>query len=538
MTLPTPSLLREILLRSGEHVLLVGSALGLALFIGLPLGLWIQRHPRWTTPVLSLANGVQTIPSLAIFGLLLTVPLLGGIGPTPAIVALTLYALLPILRGVLTGLVQVPVGLKEAGRALGLTNTQVLRHVEMPVALPVLMAGIRVATVINVGVATIAAAIGAGGLGVFIFRGIATVDNQQILAGALPAAAIALGADASLGALNQQLTCGGLGRAKVWVRWRQPIRSVPLVVAFILVLALGIRLVFPEAGSGTVRIGSKNFTEQFILGELLAQQIEASTDLIVMRDFGLGGTFLCHEAVRRGAIDGYVEYTGTAWTAILKQSPPQAEGHGQTSLAGLADPSPNPASEVWEQARRVYAERFGLTMMSPLGFENSFAILIRGAMARRLDIATISEAVPHTASWTAGFSYEFMKRKDGYDGLARRYGLRFPTTPKAMDLGLTYRALAEGQVDLIAGDSTNGLVASLDLTQLNDNLHYFPPYEAVPVFNTASLSRHPALEEAIEALGGRLSVATMRRLNAQVELEKRSVEEVVATWRQMEGLGA
>ena len=209
MSLPTPLLLREILVRSGEHVLLVGSALGLALLIGLPLGLWIQRHPRWTAPVLSLANGVQTIPSLAIFGLLLTVPLLGGIGPTPAIVALTLYALLPILRGVLTGLAQVPAGLKEAGRALGLSNAQVLRHVEIPVALPVLMAGIRVATVINVGVATIAAAIGAGGLGVFIFRGIATVDNQQILAGALPAAAIALGADAGLGALERRLARGG-----------------------------------------------------------------------------------------------------------------------------------------------------------------------------------------------------------------------------------------------------------------------------------------------------------------------------------------
>ena len=199
------ALAREILQRSGEHLLLVGTAIGLALAISLPLGLWISRRPRWAGPVLATASTVQTIPSLAIFGLLLTVPLLGGIGPTPAIVALTLYALLPLLRGLLTGLAQVPPGLKEAGRALGLSGRQVLLHVELPLALPTLMAGIRVATVIGVGVATIAAAIGAGGLGVFIFRGIATVNNGLILAGALPAAAIALAADGGLGLLEKRL---------------------------------------------------------------------------------------------------------------------------------------------------------------------------------------------------------------------------------------------------------------------------------------------------------------------------------------------
>ncbi|MEA5415472.1 ABC transporter permease, partial [Synechococcus sp. BA-132 BA5] len=181
----------EILQRSGEHLLLVGTAIGLALAISLPLGLWISRRPRWAGPILAVASTVQTVPSLAIFGLLLTVPLLGGIGTTPAIVALTLYALLPLLRGLVTGLAQVPPGLKEAGQALGLSGRQVLLRVELPLALPTLMAGLRVATVIGVGVATIAAAIGAGGLGVFIFRGIATVNNGLILAGALPAAAIA-----------------------------------------------------------------------------------------------------------------------------------------------------------------------------------------------------------------------------------------------------------------------------------------------------------------------------------------------------------
>ena len=273
MAFPDASLLQAVLLRSGEHLLLVGSAVALALLISLPVGLWIQRRPAWAGPVMSLANGIQTIPSLAIFGLLLTVPLLGGIGPTPAIVALTLYALLPILRGILTGLDQVPEGLREAGRALGLSRRQVLLHVELPLATPSLMAGLRVATVINVGVATVAAAIGAGGLGVFIFRGIATVDNEQILAGALPAAAIALAADWGLGRVERRLspaaTSAGRRRRSGQARsWRR--RALALLALAGLGGALAWGLLTPPAG-GVVRIGSKNFTEQLILGELLAQ---------------------------------------------------------------------------------------------------------------------------------------------------------------------------------------------------------------------------------------------------------------------------
>ena len=512
------ALAREILQRSGEHLLLVGTALGLALAISLPLGLWISRRPRWAGVVLAAASTVQTIPSLAIFGLLITVPLLGVIGTNPAIVALTLYALLPLLRGLVTGLAQVPPGLKEAGRALGLNGRQVLLRVELPLALPTLMAGLRVATVIGVGVATIAAAIGAGGLGVFIFRGIATVNNSLILAGALPAAAIALAADGGLGLLERRLA---QRRPKGARRGgRRSRRVAGSLAALALAAVVGLRLL-PSAGGGTVRIGSKSFTEQLILGELLAQQIEAGTPLKVRRDFGLGGTGLIHAAVRSGRIDGYVEYTGTAWTTLLGQTPPPPE-------------TLDPARRVFEDTRRLYAERFGLAVFPSLGFENSFAILVRRGEAKRLGIATISAAAPHTPGWRAGFGYEFLNRPDGFPGLARRYGLRFAGPPEAMDLGLTYRALAEGQVDLIAGDSTNGLIPALDLQQLTDDRHYFPPYDAVPVFNAASLRRHPELEPVIAALSGRIPAATMQRLNAQVDLEGRSVAEVVRSWRLQE----
>ena len=513
----TAELAREIIFRSGEHLVLVASSVALALLIALPLGLAIQAHPRWRRLVLGLANAVQTIPSLAIFGLLLTVPLLGGIGSTPAVVALTLYALLPLLRGLLTGLQQVPPGLKQAGQALGLSGGQVLRYVELPLALPSLMAGLRVAAVISVGVATIGAAIGAGGLGVFIFRGIATVNNTLLLAGGLPAAAIALAADACLGALETHLTRGSRQpRPRPWLR-RRWVLAAALLGSALLAIALGWHQLAPPGPAGSVVIGAKGFTEQQLLGELLAQEIEEHTSLQVRREFSLGSTFLCHEAVRQGRVDGYVEYTGTAWSAILKQP----SGPGASDRASL-----------WNRARRLYAERYGLRMFPSLGFENTFAILIRRAQGQQLGLRSISQAVLPARRWRAAFGYEFLNRGDGYPGLASRYGLRFAAPPTAMDLGLTYRALADGRVDLIAGDSTSGLIPALKLQVLLDDRHYFPAYDAVPVFNAASLERHPELVPVLENLAGRISAVTMQQLNAAVDLEHQSPELVVRRWRQ------
>jgi osmoprotectant transport system permease protein len=535
-------LLREILQRSGEHLLLVALAVALALAIALPLGVLVQERPRLARLVLGTASVVQTIPSLAIFGLLLSVPLLGGIGPTPAVVALTLYALLPLLRGLVSGLSLVPPGITEAGRALGLNPWQVLLHLQFPLAIPSLMAALRVATVISVGVATIAAAIGAGGLGVFIFRGIATVNNTLLLAGALPSAAIALAADAALGALEKRLSYQSPKRLRQW-RWPM---SWPMdwrmgwqgrwVAAFLVVLLVAIPLAWRWGGpradtAATVVIGAKGYTEQLILGELLAQEIEAQTPLRVKREFSLGSTFLVHEALRRGRIDGYVEYTGTAWTAILLQ-PPLAPLPQQQRAEQRAEQR----EKLWQKARQLYSERYGLRLFPSLGFENTFAILIRRADGQRLGLRTISDAVAPARQWRAAFGYEFLNRADGFPGLAQRYGLSFAKPPSAMDLGLTYRALADGRVDLIAGDSTNGLIAVLQLQQLEDDLGYFPPYDAVPVFQEASLRRHPELIAIVEQLTGRLSAATMQKLNAAVDQQRQSPAQVVRRWRQESGL--
>ncbi len=259
----------------------------------------------------------------------------------------------------------------------------------------------------------------------------------------------------------------------------------------------------------SIVIGSKNFTEQVILGELLAQHIERQTGIKVERRLNLGGTFICHSAIVSGEIDAYVEYTGTALVAILKRQP-------------VAD-----SQEVYRRVKRAYAAQFDLEWTEPLGFNNTFAIIVRGADARHLNLKTISQAARYTPDWRAGFGYEFMERADGFAGLSKTYGLRFAEPPRVMDLTLSYRALAEGRVDLIAGNSTDGLISRLDLAVLEDDRHYFPPYHAAPVVRKETLERHPALRRALSQLAGVISEEEMRRMNYAVDGEHRDVRQVV-----------
>ena len=256
-------------------------------------------------------------------------------------------------------------------------------------------------------------------------------------------------------------------------------------------------------------VGSKNFTEQLILGELFSQLIEARTHLPVERRFYLAGTFICQQAILAGRIDIYPEYTGTALTAILKESP-NGDKH-----------------EVYERVRRDYESRFGLAIGPPLGFDDTFAMVIRGADARRLQLNTLSQAAAYTPKWRAGFGYEFMERADGYRGLVASYGLRFAEAPRIMDLGLLTRALKEGQVDLIAGNNTDGLIPALDFFVLEDDHHYFPPYEAVPVMRGAMLQSHPEVGAALSTLAGQISDHDMRQLNYAVDGQHRDVTVVV-----------
>jgi osmoprotectant transport system substrate-binding protein len=287
------------------------------------------------------------------------------------------------------------------------------------------------------------------------------------------------------------------------------------VLPFIALLLLNC-LSCTRSHSNRIVIGSKNFTESLILAELMAQQIEAHTSLKVERRFFLQGTFICQQAILAGRIDIYPEYTGTALTAILKQRPT--------------------GDVAYPEIRREYERRFGLTLGPIFGFNDTFAIEIRGEDARHLKLKTISQAVPYAPQWRAGFGYEFMERPDGYRGLAASYGLHFAEAPRVMDLGLLARALHDHQIDLAAGNATDGLIRALDLFVLEDDHHYFPRYDAIPVIRQETIRVHPEIMRTLQSLAGTISDDEMRQLNYAVDGQHRDVTEVVHEFLHKKGL--
>lgn len=504
----------ELLSLVQQHVVLVFIAILVAVVIGVPTGVLLTRYRSLRGPVLGLANIMQTIPSLALFGFLIPLPFIGGIGTRTALVALVLYSLLPIIRNTVTGILGVDPNVREAAVAMGMTGSQVLRQVELPLAMGVIVTGIRVATVIAVGVTTIAAAVGAGGLGVYIFRGLRQYDNNLLLAGAVSAALLALAADFFLGLLQHQFSF----EAKRSVTGSS-VRKLALAAGVLVLVVGGLALwrsgAFKTRGERPVSVGSKDFTESALLAEIVAQMLEAR-GVSVERRFELGGN-LPHEAMVAGTLDLYPEYTGTSYTAILHHAP-------------ISDPR-----EVYDRVKQEYAAKFNVEVSQPLGFENTFAMLVRGDDARRLNLKTISDAAPHAPQWRAGFGQDFMSRADGYPGFSKTYGLKFAEV-REMDLSLTYIALSSRQVDLVAGNSTEGRIATLDLFQLADDRHYFPPYEAVYLVRQDSLTRVPALREVLAKLANGISTDEMRRLNYEIDGNKRDPKEVVKEWIVKRGL--
>ncbi len=269
-----------------------------------------------------------------------------------------------------------------------------------------------------------------------------------------------------------------------------------------------------------ITIGSKFFTEQVILAELLAQHIESRTGIHVDLKSNLGGTLLCQKALLSGDLDLYVEYTGTALTAVLNESP---------------DDNSN-APAIYERVKQGYADRFNLEVTEPLGFENTFAMVVRAADAQQFHLSTISDIIPLAPKWRAGVGYEFLERPDGYKGFTQRYGLHFDATPSVMDLGLIYRALVDKKVDIVAGNSTDGLIDALHLVGLSDDRHYFPPYDAVPIVRRDALAKFPTLRPALADLAGKITAAEMRHMNAEVDADQRDVAMVVREFRASKGL--
>ncbi|MBW4539302.1 MAG: ABC transporter substrate-binding protein [Myxacorys chilensis ATA2-1-KO14] len=286
------------------------------------------------------------------------------------------------------------------------------------------------------------------------------------------------------------------------------------VALFLLMVGLLSAIAACQPTQDKVVIGTKNFTEQIILGEILAQQIESKTKLQVERKFNLGGTFVCHNGIVNGQIDLYPEYSGTAYTTILK-------------LPVITDPK-----QVFETVKDEYVRRFQLAWSAPFGFNNGFAMVIRGADARQYKLKTLSQAAAQTPKWTAGFGFEFLNREDGFPGLSKTYNLKFSGQPKVLDLGLLYRALQDKQVDLVAGNTTDGLLSAQDLVVLEDDKRYFPPYQAAAVVRQDLFQKHSDLRQVLDQLGGKISEQKMRELNYRVDGKKEDVKQVVKEFLQ------
>ncbi|MFC4779131.1 glycine betaine ABC transporter substrate-binding protein [Paenibacillus sp. GCM10023252] len=505
----------DIIRATMEHIQISFISLLIAIVISIPLGLALTRLPRLAGPIIGITSLFQTIPSLALLGFM--IPLL-GIGMLPAIIALTVYALLPILRNTYTGIMNVEQPIKEAGVGMGMTSMQVMVKVELPLALSVIMAGIRTATVMLIGVATLASLVGAGGLGDLIFRGISTVNTELILAGTIPAALLAIVFDFLLGRMEGAVTPKGLkGRGKKKSRLMR-VTSIVLASGLLLLVVVGIAMSSIGGGEERIVIGGKNFTEQDILVEMTAALIEEKTDMEVQRKPFLGGSQVTHNALVSGDIDMYVEYTGTGWTSVLQQKP----------LGGEPE-------LTYDKVQAAYEKEFQVKWLKPLGFNNTFALAMRKEKAKELGVKTLSDLAGKSSSLVLGASHEFLERPDGYVGLEQVYGMKFKDT-KGLDVGLIYGALRDAKTDVSDAATTDGRIAAFNLQVMEDDQHFFPPYYAAPIVRMDTLEAHPELEEVLNLLAGKLSDEAMAKLNSEVDLGGKEAREVAVAWLKANGL--
>jgi osmoprotectant transport system permease protein len=508
--------LPELMQRTREHLFLTGVATGVAVVLGIPLGIFITKRVWLKSFTFGLAGIVQTVPSLAMLAILLT--LIGKIGVVPAIIALTLYAFLPIIQNTVTGLEGVSPDIIEAAEGMGMTPAQEMRLVKLPLARPVIIAGIKTAAVISVGIATLSAFIGAGGLGEFINRGLSLVNTRLILLGAIPSALLALYVSFAISSLEWGLNKRKRKGYKLFRGNRGLVLSlVPLAVLFVVGGAGAVWQVMPTPEK-TIRIASKNFTEQLILAEMMAQRIEVATDLGVERKFNLGGTMICHEALVSGEIDAYPEYTGTALTAIL-------EYQG----------SPTSPADVYNIVSGEYIKRFGLRWLKPFGFNNTYAFAVRLDDAKRAGWKKVSDLGATAPEIRAGFTSEFAERPDGYPGFSKAYDISFGDV-RDIDPALMYDAIREGQVDVIVAFSTDSRIPGYNLAILEDDRAFFPPYHAAPVVSQETLKEFPEVSRALAPLEGLINDGTMQLLNYEVDQKKRNVKDVVEEFLLGKGL--
>ena len=485
-----------------EHIYLSLSATLAAILIGVPLGIWITRQARVRNTILNITSIFQTIPSLALLAFL--VPFL-GIGTKPTIVTLTIYALLPITRNTFTALFGLDENIIEAANGLGFTRWQRLYLVELPLALPIIIAGIRTATAMTVGITTIAAFIGAGGLGDFITQGLALDSPRLILLGAIPTALLALALDFLIAQIEIALTKRKADQQK----HRVFKYALALSIAAIIIAAIT-HVVYQRLTSqrdDTVIVASKNFTEQFILADIMADLIQAKTHLHVVKKLNLGTTAIIQNALINGKADIYPEYTGTAYIVVLKKTQPLSP------------------KQTYAFVKQAYAQQFHFTWLAPFGFNNSQTLAVTNQFAKQYQIQTLSQLVPYAPQLTLAAPAEFLKRSDAFPGLKRVYGFQFKNI-RQMQPDLMYQAIKNNNVNVIEVFTTDARIKEYQLTALQDDKHFYPPYDAAPVIRDATLKAHPQIRQALAPLAGLINNQTMLQLNYQVDVLHQSPQQV------------
>jgi osmoprotectant transport system permease protein len=499
------------------HVRISALGAGLAVLIGVPTAVLVARRPRWRAVVLGVAGVVQTIPGLALLALM--VPLLGAFGFWPALSALVLYALLPIVRNTVTGICAVDAAVLEAADGMGMTPRQRLLGVELPLALPVIVAGIRTAVVWTVGMATLGTPVGQPSLGSYIFGGLQTRNASAVLVGCAAAALLAIVLDALLALLDASLARrrrGGVLLALGGVlavlagAWLAPaLRARPLAPASAgpAVARFSVRPA-PQPALGTVHVGAKTFTEQYVLASAIGARL-ARLGLRVERHESLGST-VAFDALRNGDIDVYVEYTGTIWSSYMRRGAPESSWR-TLALAG-----------AW------LAEQHGVRLLGPLGFENAYCLAMRRERAQALGINDIGDLSAHAGRLALGTDYELMQRPE-WTRLVETYGLSFARTV-TYDPSFMYGALAQGEVDVISAFSSDGRIDSTGLVVLGDPRQAFPPYDAVLLLSPR-VADSAKVVAALEPLLGSIPVERMRRANEMVDrVEDKQSPEQAAAW--------
>ncbi|TCP30204.1 osmoprotectant transport system permease protein [Scopulibacillus darangshiensis] len=483
-----------------EHIQISFTALLFAVIIAIPLGIYLTRHVKISEGVIGISAVLQTIPSLALLGLL--IPLV-GIGKVPAIIALVIYALLPILRNTYTGINEVDASLVEAARAMGMNSRKRLFKVELPLALPVIMAGIRTAMVLIIGTATLAALIGAGGLGDLILLGIDRNDNYLIVLGAVPAAALAILFDVILRLVERT----SLKRSF------KTVGIAALVVALLIIVPL-----VSGNGKKDIVIAGKLGAEPAILDNMYKLLIEQDTDLDVKLKTDLGKTAFVFNALKSGDIDIYPEFTGTAITTFLKEKAVSTD-----------------RKEVYEQAKKGLLEKFNMVYLKPMAYNNTYALAVPDKTAKRFGLETISDLKPVAQHMKAGFTLEFADRQDGYKGIQKLYGLHFPNV-KTMEPKLRYHAIQTGDINLIDAYSTDSEIKQYHLTVLKDDKNLFPPYQGAPLLRKETIEKYPEIKDALNKLAGKITDDEMREMNYKVNVKGFSPEEVAKDYLKKEDL--